>query len=218
MLNFRNWLENFASHYGNTKNKWQTIEAKDVIDDPSIADELFSLIHGAYSKIGGHVDLKSPQDIIRSLVNGEMSFFKATDVDDKPDPDALVGFKKRSGSKGVVSAVKQGSETAKKAWLDYKMSSHQEKGHYSEVSDAAAGALLKPGMPVVEDEAIVRKVLQKNIKWFGTFPDFEAKRMIEKGVPEKTVSRFMNYKGWYGRELGDGEMHVKIMIGIPHQE
>lgn len=120
--------------------------------------------------------------------------------------------------KGVVSAIKQGSDVAKKAWLDYKMDSHQKPGHYSEVSDAAAGALLKPGMPVVEDEKLVRQVLKKDIKWYGKFPDFEVERLKNKGVPERTINRFKEFKGWYGRTLGDGEIHVKIMIGIPHPE
>jgi hypothetical protein len=218
MLYFRKWLEDFASHYSGVKNKWQTIEAKDVLEDPSIADELFHLIHSAYSKIGGHVDLRSPKDIIRSLVNGEMSFYKAIDADAEPDPDALIGYKNKSGKKAVVSAVKHNSELAKKAWFNYNVDSFKEKGHYSEVSDAMAGALLKPGTPVVEDEAIVRKVLQKEIKWYGAFPEFEAERLKERGVPERVINRFKEFKGWYGRALGDGEIHVKIMIGIPQPE
>lgn len=219
MKSFIQWLENFASHFGGVKNKWQVITAKDVEEDPSISDELFDLINKAYSKIGGHVSLRSPEDITNALTSGELSFFKAIDVDSKPDPDALLGFKSRShGKKAVVSAVKSDSFEAKKSWLNYITQVHHDKGHYSEVSEAMASVLLKPGVPIVDDEKVVRHILNKDIEWYGEFPEFEEKRLLEKGIKTSTIEKFKNFNGWYGRRLDDGEIYVKIMVGIPHLE
>lgn len=216
MLSFISWLENFASHFGGEKNKWQTVRAKDLVEDPTLADEIFDLIKGAYKDIGGHVDLRSPEDITNSLVSGKMSFFKVIDVDVPNDPDAVVGFKdKASGTKNVVSAIKRGSDAAKAAWIDDGIKTLQTPGHYAEVSDALAGTLLKPGINVIEDENIVKKVLQRDVKWFGEFPEFEVARLKAKGIKDSAIARFKQHKGWYGRMLGDQQMHVKIMIGIP---
>lgn len=216
MKSFIQWLENFASHYGGVKNKWQVITAKDVEEDPSIAEELFRLISQAYSKIGGHVSLRAPKDIIDALISGEMSFFKAIDVDEEPDPDALLGFKTRShGKKAVVSALKPDNAAAKQNWLSYITQIHHSKGYYSEVSEALASVLLKPGIPVIDDEKVVRSILNKDIEWYGKFPAFEEQRLKEREIKQSTIEKFKNFNGWYGRKLDDGNVHVKIMIGIP---
>lgn len=212
---FVEWLakrdirEDFASKSGGKKNTWITIGADGIENDPVLAQQLFQLIDDAYSSIGGHVEFRSPQDIVNAFKNQDISVIKAIDIDEDPDPDALNVYKNKAGGlKTVASAAKTKSDQAKSALTTGKKAELNLPGYYGEVSDKIAKVLLDIGVPVVEDEATVRKVLQKDIIWYGENPQLSS-------LPERVQQTFGKYKGWYGRQLRDGKTHVKIMVGKP---
>lgn len=209
---FNQWYkirESFASTFKPKKNHWVSVDLESLKKDPEIAEELFKLIDQAYKNIGGHVDFRSPQNIIDAFEKGEINLIKAVDVDSEPDPDALTIYKHRSGGmKAVASAAKTTSPESKKELVNYKTKAFHTPQYYSEVSDAMAKVLLEAGVPVVEDEETVREVLGKPIQWYGEHPDLNSLKDSVKKV-------FGKYNGWYGRMLGDGQVHAKIMVGIP---
>jgi len=151
------------------------IDAETIKQDSSIADELFNLIDMSYRNIGGHVDFKSAQDIINAFANKEINLIKAVDVDEYPDPDALVIYKqKEDGNKAVASAAKVGVDKAKNSLLTHTQETLNKPSNYGEVSDAMAKVLLSIGVPVVDNEAKVRSILgKKEIIWYGQHPDLE---------------------------------------------
>ena len=212
IMKFRRFIESFASTLHPQKNQWVTIGADIIEQDPSIANELFQLIDTAYKNIGGHVDFRSPQDVINAFQDGQISLLKAIDVDEHPDPDAVTISKPSGGGhKGVAMAAKPGVRNAITQLLGLKKQALHTPNHYAEVSDAAAKVLLGMGVPVVLDKNMVQKVLHgKQIVWYGQHPDLENLKPSVQAV-------FGKYNGWYGRVLGDGKVHAKIMVGLPPQ-
>ena len=210
---FSNWFnkritEDFEKSFG-VKNKWVTIDSTNIEKDPDLAYEIFDLINSAYKSIGGHADFKSAKDVINAFKNGEVSVAKAIDVDAVPDMDAVTIYKQRSGgSKSVASAAKSSSDIAKNNLIAHKAYELKQPGHYAEVSDKLAKILLSMGVPVVENPDIVNSIINKEVKWYGNHPDLSK-------LPPKVAEVFDKYKGWYGRVLGDGQIHAKIMVGLP---
>ena len=89
-----------------------------------------------------------------------------------------------------------GSSPAKRAYITARGTELQQLGYYIEVSGKIAEILLeKYGVPVVTDEAIIEKVLGKDVDFIGTI----------KGMPGNC---------WYSRTLA-GHVHNKILLGRP---
>lgn len=186
--------EKFNKISKNKKNKWMNISDKDIENDPELAAELFDLVDITYKGIGGHVNYKDPKDFPGNVKN-----WKAIDIDDDPEPDVVFADKiKKGNSKSVLTAT-DGTKPAKKKMLDQKVSDLNKKGNIAEVSDALAHVLItRHNVPFVKDEAVVRDILQKDLKWVGEHPS----------------GKYPNHDGWYERVLG-GEAHLKILVGTP---
>ena len=188
--------EDFASHFG-AKNQWFEVGPQDVAADPTLADEIHHLLTTSYAAIGGHVDYKTPEDVMRACQEAGVVVY-AIDTDDDPNADAT-NISKRTpfGEKGVASGTDGGRE-AKDAMIGKRVRELNSPGYYGEVSDAMAAVLLKKGVPVVEDERTVREVLHgKDIEWLGADP----------------TGRLPG-NGWYRRRLG-ASLKNKVMVGFP---
>lgn len=194
VVNFLLREDTFAGLYG-IKHKWFNIDIGVLEENPELVDELFILLQNAYENIGGHLKFKRSID----LINGEISIIKAIDIDEDPEPDAMLGIKKkRYGFKYVVMGhdkSREGKRVAMQKQIDDLMSG----GYYAEVSEKLAEVLLKKfSVNIINDKEEVERILDKDIEWMGTHPS-------------KNLSK---YEGWYIRNIG-GKNVMKILIGLP---
>ncbi len=176
------------------KGKWEKMDAKDLVKNPALADEFYQLMSEAYKDIGGHINLKNP----KSFFNGKLKFI-AIDMDNDPYADALKVFKLKSAGLKSVGMGHDGSSPAKKAVVKKTAELLKHAGHYGELSGAIAHIMLtRYGIPSVNDEDIVRKVLKKDIEWVGPHPS----------------GKYPDNPGWYNRKIA-GKSHMKILVGLP---
>jgi len=184
--------EAFADHH--PKNKWVKMSLGQLKKSPELVDELFKLLTHAYKDIGGNAKLASPA----ALVSGEIQIFQAVDIDDDPEADAAIFSKKRAGGVKGVAIGHDGTSAAKGAALKQMGKDLKVSGHYAEVSGAMAHILArKGGVPSVNDEAKVRKILKgKDIEWIGA----------REGWPKNP--------GWFRRKIG-GTTLTKLIVGLP---
>ena len=199
--------EDFAK-FGADKNQWVSIDKQTI--DPELAQNIMNLIDASYKSIGGHVWFRSANDILQAFANNEIQVIRALDVDEIPDADAaIISTPQQFGNKANASAAKPGA--AAKALMSQRVQDYASPGNYGEVSGKMAAALL--GAPtkinVVQDKETVEKVLRQPVVWYGEYPG-------EEGLPPHIIERFKQYRGWYGRQLADGQIHVKIMVGMPN--
>lgn len=143
------------------KGTWTTVHADDLRDYPEIYDEVAALIDTAYAPIGGHLKLRSADDIV-----AEIDHFDLLDHDDDPQADAVLLGKHKGGIKHVATGH-DNERASKRELVRHKIELLREPGHYVEASGRLAEILLDAGLPVVTDEATVRAVLGKPIAWVG---------------------------------------------------
>ena len=81
-----------------TKNKWIDLINRNDLDE--VKDNLYVLVDNAYSKLGGNVSIKNPDDVLKR------EYWEAIDIDNDPDADAvLFGKKTKHGIK--ISVIHQ---------------------------------------------------------------------------------------------------------------
>lgn len=190
--------DKFGEIYG-SKHEWEDV-TQDVLEkNPDLRRRLHDLIEIAYEPIGGHIKFQKPSD----LLNRDLKFFQAIDVDDDSMADALKIGKRKSGGIKSTGMGHDGSREAKDAVLDHSAELLFDKGFYAEMSKAMAHIMItRYSVPFVGDPEVVQEVLgpQKPIDWVGEHPD----------------GKYPDYDGWYYRKIG-GERHIKIMLGKPHR-
>lgn len=166
------------------KGQWEKLSPTDL---EQYKDDIFALIDKAYEYIGGHVNYKSPLDVTGAEGQNE---YEVIDLDDDPEIDA-VNVQKPKGPLGqkMVATGHDGGSDAKRAALSLKIQRLKSPGFYIEVSGKIMDILKSAGVPIVQDEATIRKVL-----------------------PGKEIK--MNNDGTYERVLG-GEWHTKVLMGTP---
>lgn len=166
-----------------------------------IRDELFQLTQKTYESMGGHVKIKSPEDLENYKI------WAVIDLDSDPEPDAVIMAKPNLGSKKTLGAT----DGSGKASSEYKakMSDLLSGGSlenisnwWGEFSDKLAYALLSRNAPAIEDENVARKILKQDFEWHGEHPDPAAPDVFRKA------------KGWYTRSIG-GKKLTKILLGNP---
>lgn len=157
-----------------------------------IEPDLVDMVTTSYEKVGGNPKIKSPGDL-----SAEYPEWTVADVDDDPEPDALVAGKPHPAGTKMAAAATDGSSVAKAQLMNIKKQLYKN-GWWGEVSDAPAHiAMNKLGIKPVEDEKKVRKLLgDKDITWHGEHPE----------------GKFPGTKGWYTRDIG-GTPHAKIIVG-----
>lgn len=174
------------------KNKWIKIDPNKY---PELSNEFFELISTAYKEIGGHAKVNSPKDVFKDK---NWNYWEIIDIDKQPDVDLLIfGQKTKYGIK-FSGVGHDGTKLSKKTYLEDTGIKLKLRGYYAEVSGKFAEILMnKYQVPTIEDENLVRKILKKDIIWYGTHPEEEA-----------------SGNGWYGRKIG-GHLHYKILVGNP---
>lgn len=171
-----------------------TVSKQTLKDRPAYADEAVSLIQTAYAPIGGHANMRTRDDLLAD----DADVYRFEDIDSDLEPDVLQVSKTTPYGLKTVAMGHDGTKEAKRKAVEDKIEDFRSFGNYGEVSGALAKRVLSAGVPVVGDQRIVEKVLNKKVEWIGTDPDFP-------GV-----------YGWYERMLG-GHKHRKILVGLPEQ-
>lgn len=147
--------------------------------------EIFSLIKNAYTPIGGHPNYKSPGSVYGSEGDAE---YEVIDLDGDGDLDGVSVSKRKSGGTKFVATGHNGTKPAKSSIVNHKAELLKKSGYFIEVSGKLEDILKSKGVTTVTDEALVRRILKKDIEWLGD--------------------------GYYSRSIG-GHKHVKIMMGKP---
>jgi hypothetical protein len=160
---------------------------------PELAGEFFDLIQTAYAEIGGHIKIKSPEDV---FADPDWNYWEGEDIHGTRDFD-MVMFGQRTKFGVKFSGVgHDGTKDAKRAYIEARGVDLKKMGFYIEVSGKIAEILInKYDVPVVTDIDVVTKVLGKQVQWIGTMPDASG-------------------DGWYTRNIAGGA-HDKIMLGRP---
>lgn len=165
------------------KDKWIPLSLNDL---KWVRQDIYNLVKTAYKDIGGHPNLKSSADIPGEL--GDL--FTVIDLDTDPDIDAVAVLKKKPAGKKFTAIGHDGSKAAKSSVISHQVSNLKTKGYYVEVSDKILDILKAKGVPIIDDEDVVRRVLKgKEIKWNGD--------------------------GTYTRNIG-GIVKTKVLMGKPN--
>lgn len=165
------------------KDKWVPFSSSEIDD---IKKELFGLVKTAYASIGGHANIKGPNDL-----KDEGDNFDVIDLDSDPDIDAVsISKNKPPFGKKFTATGHDGSQVAKSSVVKHKVDLLKKKGYYIEASGKMQDVLLGKGLRPIADEDLVRKILKgKEITWNGD--------------------------GSYMRRIG-ADNHVKMMFGRPN--
>ena len=196
-----NLNENKWADYDAPKGQWLDIPIEDIASaardrggEINLADELYNLINNAYKKIGGHSNIRSASDL-----PGKYDEYIATDIDSDPEPDALRVSSNKPAGKKMTVAGHDGSKEAITAYIDKSAQLLNTPGYFSEMSKAIAHIMItKYGVPFVDSQEDVERVLGKEITWLGGHPE----------------GKYPNYNGWYIRDIG-GSKETKILLGLP---
>jgi hypothetical protein len=184
--------------YGIPTGHWVEFTREEIRSDDGLAAELVLLINKAYESAPGgrHLEIND----VPSLRASDVGIFLAVDADGDDIPDATILRKETSNGIKDVASGQNGTNAAKRAMLTRKIADLKDptSGVYVEVSAGMARRLLDSGVPVVEDESLVRSVLRgKELEWHGNHPTGEFPQF-----------------GWYTRNI-QGHPETKIMVGHP---
>ena len=200
---FENWRkhldEKVFADYEAEKGEWVDVPVGDLTHDPDnvdLTDEIYALIDIAYAPIGGHFDFNSAADIPSDHDN-----WLAMDWDEDPEPDVLRVGKSKTGGTKMTAAGHDGQKRSKGYYIGKTVDMLGMSGFYAEMSKRIADIMIGSGVPYVDNEETVRKVLGpgKPICWLGDHPE----------------GKHPEYKGWYTRDLCGHEAELKIMLGTP---
>jgi hypothetical protein len=165
------------------KDKWVDITPDEKAE---YVKDIFDLINTAYAPIGGNLNYKSEADVLGSEADAD---YEVVNIDDDPEPDALISYKEKDAGKKLTALGHDGSSEAKAKSLNRMATLLKQPGYYLEVSGKLQDILLAKGAPVVKDKELIQKVLK------GKKLEF-------------------NEDGTYKRFIG-GEPHTKTLLGNP---
>lgn len=169
--------------------------------ETSIKDNFYDIIDKSYTYLGGHVNFKSSED-----VPGKYRDWIAIDTDDDPEADAIRFGSQQGKNFKLAGGGSDGTPEGIKAYLDKTAQMLFTPGNFGEMSGKISTKMIKKEVPYVKTEEEVRKILGKDIKWYGAHPN--------PALAAKYEAYGDGYKAFYGRVLG-GEEHIKIMFGLP---
>lgn len=161
----------------------------------SVAADVSDLVNKTYGGMGGFPGADTPEGVLNRFTD-----FYLSDVDEDPEPDAGILYTDWKGSKKASALVTDGGPESKLKLRDMMNLFFNQNGSWIEVSGAPANILIsKMGMPTVDDEETVRKLLPqiKDLRWHGKHPE---------GIPYGN--------GWYTRNIA-GHDETKIIVGNP---
>ena len=93
-------------------NKWVELSDK---EKEEYADEIFNLINTAYAPIGGNVNYKSAADVLGSEADAD---YEVINIDDDPEPDALISYKEKEAGKKLTAMGHDGQSASKSKSLN----------------------------------------------------------------------------------------------------
>jgi len=164
------------------------------LDD--LKQTLFNLIQTAYAPIGGHLKFKSPDDI----KDPDLKYWKMADIDDDPEIDVVYFGKKTPFGIKHTGIGHDGEKANIKNLLIKKSAELKKSGNYVEVSGGAFDSFVGRGnVPIIDDEATIRKVLGP-------------KRSADSVFHGKHPKGKSPGDGWYTRKIGGKEI-TKTLIG-----
>lgn len=170
-------VDKFTDRFG--KNKFVNLDRKDIDD---FAPSLLDLIKTAYGHIGGHFEFSNVDEFKKT----NLDYWVATDVDDDPDADALIGGKTTQAGTKITVGGQDGSKVGKIAMIRKTKELLEEKGFYTEMDKELAQ---KIGVEPIKSLRTIKKVLGKDdIEYIG--------------------------KGLYSRNIS-GHKKEKVLVGIP---
>jgi hypothetical protein len=185
--------ESYSSKLGLKKNKWEKLKDS---DREYIKSEFYDLISIAYSDIGGHSKIRTPEDVFS---DPDWNYWQMIDIDEDPYVDIIIfGQKGKYGVK-YSGVGHDGERASKRKYVDDRGKDLKVKGYYGEVSGKFSEILLKKyNVPTVDNKEDVVKILGKDVEFHGRHPE-------DPNMPGL---------GWYTRMLG-GHPHTKIIVGRP---
>lgn len=165
------------------KNTWEPLTKAEIED---YRREIFNLVNQAYAGVGGHSNIKSPEDL-----SDEGDEFQVIDLDPDPDIDAVTIAKERPGGKKMVAIGHDGTPKAKSSVVNRQADLLKTPGYYVEVSGKIKEIFLAKGLtPINDRETVIKALGGKPINWLG------------------------DGQGTYTREIG-GKRMEKTMFGKP---
>lgn len=165
------------------KNKWVTATSNDL---KTYSHDIYDMIHKSYEYTGGYPTIRSSNDINTS----DIKWWKLIDVDQYPDPDAVIAGKLTPyGKKLTLSACDGSHESTMSMMYDLKAKLNSP-GYYSEVSGKTLQLAEHFKVPIVNNKERVEQILGKPIKW-------------------------LNDNGYYERVI-DGILRKKKLVGRPN--
>jgi hypothetical protein len=159
------------------KNKWVELDKQETQE---YAGDIFDLIDKAYSTIGGNLNYQSPDDVTGS--EGDANYI-VIDLDDDPDPDAVVTYKNKSAGKKIGAMGHDNSSQAKSSSLNKTADILKKPGSFVEVSGKLKDILMVKGVPVVTNKTTIEKVMGDkalDIQDDGTYTRFIGDKKLEK--------------------------------------
>lgn len=175
------------------KGKYVKPTAADIDD---LKQDLYKLVANAYAPIGGHLKYKTPD----AITDPNLKFWRVADLDADPEIDVVYFGKETPFGVKHTGMGHDGERENIKNLLRKKSEELKNAGNYVEVSGAAFDSFVgKGGVPTIDDEDTVRKILgdrrSSETTWHGKHPDGKKPG-----------------NGWYSRQIG-GKPVTKIMIG-----
>jgi|APSaa5957512576_1039674.scaffolds.fasta_scaffold33434_2 hypothetical protein len=153
----------------NKKNKWIELIKKN--NRKELVDNLYVLIDGAYGKLGGHVGIKTPNDIL----SPNYAWWEAVDVDIDPEADAVIFGKKTKFGFKMSGLGHDGQSKSKSIAIDQMSKQLNKKGYWIEASGKLSKILKRAGTPYLTSQEDVERLWSSKVEWFG---DGQYKRLL----------------------------------------
>lgn len=182
-FNLLEYLKNNPLFEELPRDKWVDLSSDQKSD---YAKDIFDLINTAYAPIGGNINYKSAADVLGAEADAD---YEVVNIDDDPEPDALISYKEKEAGKKLTALGHDGEPVSKSKSLNRMAALLKEPGYYLEVSGKLQDILLAKGAPIVKDKDLIQKVLK------GKELEF-------------------NEDGTYQRMIG-GKNHTKTLLGKP---
>lgn len=171
----------------NSKNKWIELLRKG--DKEEIKHNLYVLVHNSYGSMGGHVRVKDPS----SVLDPELTYWEAVDIDVDPDADAVLFGKKTPYGIKIGGMGHDGEKYSKSELVKKTIKQLNKSGYWMEAGDDFAKKLVASNtVPYLAEKEKVEKIFGQEIEW-------------------------LNDKGWYERVVNDrGDKSKEIIVGKPN--
>lgn len=144
------------------------IEAKPSQFDEHQRETIWHLYDISYGNVGQHISGLSQ-------LLGKYEIFWLVDIDGDDTIDAFIAYKKTRFGKKLALLGSDGSPAAKRAAVAKAIQLLKFSGWYAELSGRPAQIMESAGIPKVDSEELVRRILPTDIEWLG---DGRYKRQI----------------------------------------